>query len=43
MDRYPLSIESGALVVDTSKTITGPDRGSKAFFLPAKGPKCKGA
>ena len=43
MTQYPVSIEGGAIVVDTSKTITGPARGSSTFMSPARGPKCKPA
>ena len=42
MDRYQLTLDSasGALVVDTSKVITGPARGAKRYLTPAKGPSC---
>lgn len=40
MDRYPLKLAGGSLVVDTSKLLTGPDRGAKRFLKPAKGPSC---
>jgi cytochrome b6-f complex iron-sulfur subunit len=42
MDRYQLSVDgaSGALVVDTSKLITGPPHGSNKYLTPAKGPSC---
>ena len=40
MDRYRLSVDGDTLVVDTSKLLTGPDRGAKQYFTPAKGPSC---
>ena len=40
MDRYELSAEGQTLVADTSKVTTGPDRGAKDFFSPARGPSC---
>jgi nitrite reductase/ring-hydroxylating ferredoxin subunit len=40
MDKYELLVEGESLVVDTSKVLSGPDRGAKAFFKPAKGPSC---
>ncbi len=41
MSQYPISIEDGVVVVDTSTTEAGPARGAKAYLTPAKGPKCK--
>ena len=41
MDRYDLRLESGALVVDTSKLVAGPNRGANQFLTPPKGPSCK--
>ena len=41
MDRYPVSLQGDAVVVDTGKHLTGPDRGAKRFLTPAKGPACK--
>ena len=40
MDRYRLSVDGDTLVVDTSKTVNGPERGAKQYFKPAKGPSC---
>lgn len=40
MDSYALSVEGDNLVVDTSKVLSGPDRGAKDFFQPARGPRC---
>jgi nitrite reductase/ring-hydroxylating ferredoxin subunit len=40
MDRYQLTLEGGTLVADTSKLISGPQRGANRFFRPAKGPSC---
>ncbi len=42
MDQHPLSLEGGRLVVDTSRTVTGPDRGASKFLTPPKGPRCTG-
>jgi len=40
MDRYVLKLNGGSLEVDTSKVLTGPERGAKKYFKPAKGPSC---
>jgi cytochrome b6-f complex iron-sulfur subunit len=40
MDRYPLTLTAGSLVVDTSKLLIGPERGAKRYLTPAKGPSC---
>jgi hypothetical protein len=40
MDRYVLKLSGGSLVVDTSKVLTGPERGAKRYLTPAKGPSC---
>ena len=40
MDRYDLSLQNGALLVDTSKLTDGPDRGAHQYLTPAKGPAC---
>jgi len=40
MDRFPLKLSGSALMADTSTVITGPERGAKRFFTPAKGPSC---
>jgi len=40
MDRYALSLEGDAIVVDTSKTLDGPDHGAAKFLTPPKGPSC---
>ncbi len=42
MDRYKISIEGRNVVVDTSNLQSGPQRGVKNFFTPAKGPGCIG-
>lgn len=43
MDQYALSSPDGkTVVVDTSKLITGPDRGAHQYLTPAKGPSCIG-
>ena len=42
MDRYPLTLEDGVLIADTSDVVNGPDRGADAFFSPPKGPNCSG-
>lgn len=41
MTQYPITVEAGAVVVDTSTTKEGPPRGSTASLTPARGPKCK--
>ncbi len=44
MDRYALKAEGNSLVVDTGSPESGPDRGTKDFLEPPKGPSCvKGA
>ena len=40
MDRYVLTLSGGSLMADTSKLLTGPERGAKRFLTPAKGPSC---
>jgi cytochrome b6-f complex iron-sulfur subunit len=42
MDRFQLHVDkaTNTLIADTSKLITGPPRGSKRFYKPAKGPSC---
>jgi cytochrome b6-f complex iron-sulfur subunit len=40
MDRYPLTLAGDTLVANTSTLLTGPDRGAKLYFKPAKGPSC---
>lgn len=40
MDRYELSVVDGALVADTTKVVSGPDRGANAFLTPPRGPAC---
>lgn len=42
MDRYPLAVEGGVMVADTSDLINGPDHGANEFFSPPKGPNCTG-
>jgi Rieske Fe-S protein len=41
MDQYELTLESGVLVVDTSRLKAGPDRGANQFLTPPRGPACK--
>jgi len=41
MSHYPIGVEGGAVVVDTSTLNPGPPRGSRTYFSAAKGPKCK--
>ena len=43
MSQYPISVEHGSVVVDTSTFGSGPRRGSKTHLTPARGPKCKKA
>jgi cytochrome b6-f complex iron-sulfur subunit len=40
MDRFTLGLEGDAIVVDTSKTLEGPDHGANKFLKPPKGPSC---
>jgi Rieske Fe-S protein len=40
LDRHPVSIEDGVVLVDTSVTITGPPLGTRTIDEPAKGPGC---
>lgn len=40
MDRYELSVVKGALVADTTKLVSGPDRGKSDFLTPPRGPSC---
>lgn len=40
MDRYELSVDGDALVVDTTKSVDGPPRGQRRFLKPPKGPGC---
>jgi Rieske Fe-S protein len=40
MDRYALTVDGTALVVDTGALTNGPDRGTHQFNLPSKGPSC---
>jgi cytochrome b6-f complex iron-sulfur subunit len=41
MDRYVVKLRGDSLTVDTSKLLTGPERGARQFFKPAKGPSCQ--
>ena len=41
MTQYPIGVENGVVVVDTSTTTAGPARGANAHLTPARGPKCK--
>jgi hypothetical protein len=41
MDQYELTLESGVLVVDTSRLKAGPERGANQFLTPPLGPACK--
>jgi len=40
MDRYPLDVQHGTVVVDTGSLDAGPDRGAKQYFEPPQGPSC---
>ncbi len=40
MDRYPLAVTAGAVVVDTGTLESGPDHGAKKYYSPPKGPSC---
>ena len=40
MDRFPLTLEAGTVVADTSNLITGPPRGTNTYLTPARGPSC---
>jgi len=42
MDRFQVKIDGDNVVVDTGVQISGPPRGAKRFFTPAKGPGCIG-
>jgi nitrite reductase/ring-hydroxylating ferredoxin subunit len=45
MDGYPVAPGKtpNTITVDTSKVIPGPQQGAHKYFVPAKGPDCKGA
>ena len=44
MDRYPVAVKGGVVLVDTGTLEPGPDHGAHEYFTPAKGPNCvKGA
>ncbi|HWB72546.1 MAG TPA: Rieske 2Fe-2S domain-containing protein, partial [Egibacteraceae bacterium] len=40
LDRFPLTLEGGRVVVDTAKIITGPARQSGTLDQPPEGPHC---
>ena len=40
MDRYPVEVESGLLVIDTGTTIEGAAPGVESIDEPARGPAC---
>ena len=40
MDRYPIDVKTGTVVVDTGTLDAGPDRGAKKYFAPPQGPSC---
>ncbi len=40
LDRHPVEIEDGVVLVDTAVTITGPPPGTLTIDEPAKGPSC---
>ena len=42
MDRFPLSLENGEIVVDTNRRIDGPDHGATTYLKPPLGPPCAG-
>jgi cytochrome b6-f complex iron-sulfur subunit len=43
MDRFPLTIRGGEVLVDTSQAVEGPPRGVSTTSNEAKGPSCGGA
>jgi cytochrome b6-f complex iron-sulfur subunit len=40
MDRFPIRIQGGSVMVDTGKTVEGPPRGIRTVPGAAKGPSC---
>lgn len=40
MDRYPLRVEDGKVVVDTRETIEGPPLGTRDYYTPPRGGSC---
>jgi len=42
MDQFELTLDGQTVVVDTSVTKPGPDRGAKEFYSPPTGPSCIG-
>ena len=42
MDRFPVTIQDGQVVVDTSTVVTGPDHGANTYLTAPKGPSCLG-
>ena len=40
MDRYAVSLDGDAVVVDTSSLTDGPDHGANTYLSPPKGPSC---
>ena len=42
LDRFPVSLEEGRVIIDTSAIITGPSRGAGVLSQPPAGPHCTG-
>lgn len=42
MSQFALSMDGSEVVANTSKTLTGPDRGADQYLTPPKGPSCLG-
>jgi len=40
LDRFPVTVEEGRVIVDTSTIVTGPPRGSGTLTQPPAGPHC---
>jgi nitrite reductase/ring-hydroxylating ferredoxin subunit len=40
MDRYPVVVQDGQVVIDTSTVLPGPDHGASTYLTPPKGPSC---
>ncbi len=40
LDRFPITVEEGRVVVDTSRIVTGPSRGAGVLAQPPEGPHC---
>ena len=40
LDRYPVEVRQGEVVIDTRELAAGPSRGAKKYFEKPKGPSC---